>query len=159
VLLEPGPPRAVDVKAIRQELGLTQAQLADLASVSLRTVQSCEQGWRHPSTGLERMVLLLLMAHRNGSSEADVACWEATVCPEELREECLAYRTRRGQLCWILTGRLYRGLRLPSWTEKRTMCERCLFFRHLMGGELPLLDRALPGPGCGGRCGRDVADE
>ena len=44
----------LDLKAIRTELGLSQAALAALLGVSERTVQSCEQGWRHPGHAVER---------------------------------------------------------------------------------------------------------
>lgn len=159
MLIEPGARRPVDVRTVRQELGLTQTQLADLATVSLRTVQSCEQGWRYPSAGLEKMVLLLLMAHRHGSNAPHLPCWEASICPDELRRRCMAYRTRRGELCWILTGRMCRGVRLPSWSQKRAMCERCLFFRYLMGGELPLMDPGSPACARPGKHGQDMADD
>ena len=60
----------IDLKAIRQELGLSQAQFARLLGFSVRAIQSCEQGWRKPGASLERSALLLLMANRNPAGAA-----------------------------------------------------------------------------------------
>lgn len=38
----------VDVKAIRENIGLSQKQFSDLIHVSVKTLQNWEQGRRHP---------------------------------------------------------------------------------------------------------------
>lgn len=40
----------IDVLALRKEFGMTQQQFADMLDVSLRTVQSWEEGTRRPSS-------------------------------------------------------------------------------------------------------------
>ena len=126
-----------DLKAVRNELDLSQSQLADLLGVSPRTVQSCEQGWRKPSPALERSLLLLLMASRQGADFGTRICWDALGCSAEDRERCLAYRSRQGHLCWLLSGNICQGKRLRSWRDKKAMCMQCAFFRQLLSGGIP----------------------
>lgn len=58
------------IREIRQKVGLSQAQFAQLLGVSVRTLQDWEQGRRSPS-GAART--LLLIAHRNPDALLDVA--------------------------------------------------------------------------------------
>ena len=125
----------VDLKSAREELGLTQAQLAALLGVSLRVVQSCEQGWRRPSANVERHLLLLLIASRQGPGFGKRACWKTLGCPAHQREACIAYRTRQGHLCWFLTGNMCHGRPCVDWLEKKETCEQCEFFVSLLQPE------------------------
>ncbi|MEI6499449.1 MAG: helix-turn-helix domain-containing protein [Armatimonadota bacterium] len=122
----------LDLKAIRQELGLSQAQFARLVGFSVRAVQSCEQGWRKPGAALERAALLLLMAQRNPEGLSDLRCWEVMTCPPERRQECITYRTRQGHLCWFLNGTLCTNEKLQDWENKRPICQACPVFQMLM---------------------------
>lgn len=47
----------MDIKAIREKAVLTQAEFAQLIKVSLRTVQSWEQGRSEPSIKFKRKVI------------------------------------------------------------------------------------------------------
>ncbi len=122
----------VNIRALRESLGLSQAQLASLAGFSVRAIQSCEQGWRKPSAALEKTVLLLYLAERWGAQFGEKRCWETGTCPPERREKCIAYLSRQGHLCWFLTGTFCQGQRLTNWREKREACAECGFFRELM---------------------------
>ncbi len=121
-----------DLAAVRRELGLSQAGLADVIGVSPRTVQSWEQGWRKPSAALARSLLLLVMAWRLGDRFSLRACWESLACSAADRERCLAYRSRQGHLCWFLTGNMCRGIRVKHWADKMSMCAECSFFNELL---------------------------
>jgi DNA-binding XRE family transcriptional regulator len=123
---------AVDIKAIREKLGLSQGDLAALVGFSVRAIQSCEQGWRKPSPALEKMLLLLYVAELQGSSFGTERCWEMMGCAPETRDTCVAYRSRQGHLCWFLTGTLCRGQRMGDWLKKRATCADCAYFRRLM---------------------------
>ncbi|MFG1691448.1 helix-turn-helix domain-containing protein, partial [Gemmatimonadota bacterium] len=94
----------IDLKAVRTELGLSQAELADLIGVSQRTVQSCEQSWRKPGPAVEKAVLLLLLASRHGADFGINVCWETLDCSDDERGGCLVYQSRQGHLCWLLSG-------------------------------------------------------
>ena len=50
-----------EVKAIREQLGVSQDQFAMILGVSRRTVENWEQGYRHP-TGTARSLLKILEA-------------------------------------------------------------------------------------------------
>jgi putative transcriptional regulator len=43
-----------DPRSVREQLGLTQREFAEQVGVSIRAVQSWEQGWREPSGRAER---------------------------------------------------------------------------------------------------------
>jgi DNA-binding XRE family transcriptional regulator len=127
-----------DVRAIREELGVNQADLADMLGVSARTVQSCEQGWRRPSPALERSLLLLLIASRQGADFGRVRCWEINGCDAAAQERCVAHRTRQGHLCWFLSGNLCTGKPMHSWEEKKRVCGECRVMNCLLA---PSADR------------------
>ena len=122
----------LDVKAIREELDLSQSQLAARVGVSKRAIQSYEQGWRTVSEAVERLLLLLLIAHRNGAVFGKRMCWSVVKCDESIRERCTAYTTRQGHLCWFLTGTLCRGKNTASWAMKKAACAACPFMGVLL---------------------------
>jgi DNA-binding XRE family transcriptional regulator len=125
---------ALDLRTIREELGLTQSAFATLLGYSIRTVQSCEQGWRHPSPALEKTALMLYFAREQGQNFGKLACWDVIKCPPQNRDECIAFRTGQGHLCWFLTGNLSCAQKpLHDWGEKKRICFRCSFFRTLLG--------------------------
>jgi hypothetical protein len=95
-------------------------------------VQSCEQGWRRPGPLLEKMALLLYIAKLQGSHLGKERCWEVLHCAPEIRETCVAYRTRQGHLCWFLTGTPGYGQRMADWEQKRARCIECSFFQRLL---------------------------
>jgi DNA-binding XRE family transcriptional regulator len=125
-------PDGINLKAARQELGLSQAELARLVGFSIRAIQSCEQGWRKPGSALEHSVLLLLMAHRNAEGITHLRCWEVMDCPPERREQCITYRSGQGHLCWFLTGTLCTDERSGNWETKRPVCLQCPLFQMLI---------------------------
>ncbi|OGO35575.1 MAG: hypothetical protein A2147_00975 [Chloroflexi bacterium RBG_16_57_8] len=122
----------VSVREIREELGLSQSELAALAGIGSRAIQSYEQEWRQPSDMVQRMLLLLLVSHRNGAELSRFRCWEEKECLPTVRERCIAYRTRQGHLCWYLTGTLCEGQRRKSWSDKLQTCLACSFMQDLL---------------------------
>lgn len=121
-----------DLASIRNELGLTQQAFSRLLGVSIRAVHSYEQRWREPSSNVERMALLLLIAHRRGASLSRNSCWKETDCPQDRREQCMAYRSRQGHMCWFLTGTLCAGTPTRTWAEKRKLCSQCEIMHRLL---------------------------
>ena len=123
----------LDLRSIREKLGLTQAEFAAMLGFSARAVQSCEQGWRRPSPALERSALLLYIARQQGERFGERTCWEATNCPPEAQAACVAFATRQGHLCWFLTGNMSCvATSQNTWEEKQAVCEQCAFFRRLL---------------------------
>jgi len=146
-----GLQRHVDLKAVREELGMSQTELAEMLCVSPRTVQSCEQGWRNPSPGVERAALLLLLAHRHGGNLRQHECWQLLKCSEEKRSTCLVFQSRQGHLCWLLTGNRCQGKPLRTWSDKKSTCFTCDFFLELLPEGAPVrpvqVSRASAGGG------------
>ncbi|MFC1610914.1 helix-turn-helix domain-containing protein [Myxococcota bacterium] len=126
----------LDLRTIREELGLDQKALADQLGVSLRVVQSCEQGWRNPSAAIERSLLLLRLAHRHGASLDRAKCWETNDCPDQDRASCLVYRCQMGHLCWMLSGNKCQGVAVGNWKDKKAVCGECQFMKQLVAGRL-----------------------
>jgi DNA-binding XRE family transcriptional regulator len=122
----------LDVRRVRDELGLSQRQFASLAGVSTRAIQSCEQGWRTPSPALERSILLLLLAYRNGQDLGNNTCWETRDCPADLRDECLVFWCRQGHICWLLSGNKCDGRPMRTWKDKKAACGACHFMKRLV---------------------------
>lgn len=123
----------LSLKAARRAMSLSQTQLATVLGVSPRTVQSCEQGWRKPSPALEKSLLLLRIGHERGVDLCSNKCWDLKGCSESERTHCLAYRTRQGHLCWLVSGNLCAGRRVRTWDEKKAVCGECNFFNRLLG--------------------------
>jgi DNA-binding XRE family transcriptional regulator len=126
--------KVLDVRRLRAELGLSQTELAQLLGVSPRVIQSCEQGWRRPSAAVQRSMLLLLLAARNGSRLGHEACWEVVRCRPAVREACLIGRCKLGHLCWLLTGNACRGKSVKTWRAKQEVCGECAFLQKLLAG-------------------------
>jgi DNA-binding XRE family transcriptional regulator len=120
------------VKQIRSEMGLSQSELAAMLGIGVRAIQSYEQEWRQPSDMVQRMLLLLLIAHRRGTGLAEIKCWEHKRCSPETRAGCIAYSTRQGHLCWFLTGTVCEGKRQKAWEDKLRMCLDCAFMQDLL---------------------------
>ena len=120
------------VREIRAEMGLSQSELAGLAGISTRAIQSYEQAWRQPSELVERMLLLLVVAQRHGARLSRFRCWEEKACSPDVRETCIAYVTRQGHLCWFLTGTKCEGQRQESWSDKLRLCLDGSFIQGLL---------------------------
>ena len=127
-----GTESLANVGAVRREFGFSQSQLAALLGMSIRAVQSYEQGWRRPSANVQRLLLMLLIAQRRGRAFSKYVCWKAQKCPPERRERCMAYYSRQGHLCWFLTGTFCAGQRTRSWLAKWRLCSRCGFMATLL---------------------------
>ncbi len=112
---------------IRQRLGKTQKQMAQLLGVSIKTIQSFEQGWRRIPIHTERQSLLLL-ALKQLPTQKDRPCWLIKKCPMETRKNCPAWEFRAGHLCWCINGTICQGNPQKSWKKKIEMCRQCSVF-------------------------------
>ena len=73
---------------IRRCLGKTQSQMAQLLGVSLKAIQSFEQGWRNIPVHIERQVLFLL-ASKKSPPRKERPCWVVRKCLMEIRQNCI----------------------------------------------------------------------
>jgi DNA-binding XRE family transcriptional regulator len=110
---------------IRRLLARTQGQMAQLLGVSLKAIQSFEQGWRKIPAHVERQALFLL-AKGKPHAKKPKPCWETRKCSMETRQKCPAWELRIEDLCWFING--------TSWRKKMMICRRCAVFQALVPG-------------------------
>jgi hypothetical protein len=116
---------------IRLHLGKTQGQMAQLLGVSLKAIQSFEQGWRKVPTHIERHALFLLAMKKVPPNKARL-CWETQKCPVETRRNCPAWEFRAGHLCWFINGTICSGEIQGSWQKKMKICRKCVVFQTMV---------------------------
>ncbi len=116
---------------IRFHLGKTQKQMAQLLGVSLKAIQSFEEGWRKIPVHNERQTLLLLALKKNTLS-VDAPCWSAKKCPQEIRLKCPAWEFNAGQICWFVNGTICQGKPQIDWAKKMQLCRKCGIFKSVL---------------------------
>jgi len=115
---------------IRLYLGKTQGQMAQLMGVSLKAIQSFEQGWRKIPVHIERQALFLLAMKKLPPKKAK-PCWETQKCPVETKRTCPAWEFRAGHLCWFINGTICNGEIQESWRKKMKICQQCVVFQAM----------------------------
>jgi DNA-binding transcriptional regulator YiaG len=121
-----------EFQRIRHHLDKTQKQMSELLGLSLKAVQSFEQGWRNIPVHVERQCLFLLAAQGARGAGKKPVCWTATECPAERRENCPAWEFQSGHLCWMINGTICHGTRQKSWRNKMKLCRQCDFFQSMV---------------------------
>ncbi len=116
---------------IRNHLGKTQNQMAQLLGISSKAIQSFEQGWRNIPVYIERQVLFLLAMQRS-HDKRNKPCWVIRECPMEMRRDCPAWEFQTGDLCWFINGTICEGKVQESWHEKMKMCRQCEVFQPIL---------------------------
>jgi DNA-binding XRE family transcriptional regulator len=117
-----------EFSAIRRQLGKSQLQVSRLAGVSLKAVQSFEQGWRDVPVHIERQLLFLLALKQNADKKIK-PCWVIQKCPMGIRKNCPAWEFRIGQFCWSICGTICHGAVQDSWQKKMKLCRKCPVFQ------------------------------
>ncbi|MGD9212093.1 MAG: helix-turn-helix transcriptional regulator [Desulfobacteraceae bacterium] len=113
---------------IRRYLNKTQRQLAHMLGISLKAVQSFEQGWRNIPCHVERQMLFLLKKS-NRCEPFEQTCWNCLNCTFERRNQCPAWEYKTGNLCWFINGNICKGIQQDSWKEKMAHCRQCKVFK------------------------------
>jgi DNA-binding XRE family transcriptional regulator len=119
--------KATEFQLIRQELQKTQRRMSELLGISLKAVQSFEQGWRIIPPYVERQALFLL-ALKMETQERLGPCWEIRRCPPKVREICPAWEFKSGHLCWFINGTVCQGIPRGKWSGKMVLCRKCEVF-------------------------------
>ena len=118
-----------NVRDVRRVLGLTQAGLGQLLGVSLRAVQSYEQGWRPVPTYIQQLCAMHLFLRTGEKRKKMPPCWIVRDCDLSLRNDCPAFLYDAGDLCWLVTGSQCRCQGTDSWDEKLKTCPQCEVLR------------------------------
>ena len=120
------------IKSLRTEMGISQRLMAGLLGVSLKAVQSYEQGWRQVPPHVERLLILETALHRGSDLLSIPRCWELHECDPSLRVHCPSYRIPHGGFCWFVTGTLCHGEPSAGWAAKRARCLKCTVLQMLL---------------------------
>jgi hypothetical protein len=120
-----------ELAQIRNSLGKTQKQMGQLLGVSIRTIQSFEQGFRKVPVHIERhsLFLLSLKRARTGGRQP---CWVARKCPETDKQNCPAWEFNAGLMCWLINGTICQGKVQKSWKRKMEICRKCSVFQSVL---------------------------
>ena len=116
---------------IRNILGKTQEQLAELLCVSAKAVQSYEQGWRNSPVHVEKQMLMLL-ALKKTTQRTSKACWEIKDCPPEWRSKCIVWELKIRHFCWFLNGTYCQGKINNRWDDKIKLCRKCEVYKAIL---------------------------
>ena len=108
---------------LRASLGKSQRELAELLDISLKAVESYEQGWRKVPAHVERILYFLLFKLKEEEIEAEDPCWTSKACPDDRRSKCVAYVAKEGSFCWFFTGRLCTTAKVDEETGGCYTCE------------------------------------
>ncbi len=114
----------------RKRLGKTQKALAELLGVSLKAVQSYEQGWRTVPLHVERLVYFLLVNQRKADSVKRKDCWKVKKC--DCKKLCSAWEFQAGHLCWFLSGTQCECTVGKNWKDKMEICRECEVLTSLL---------------------------
>ena len=113
-----------DFIRFRLKLNKTQKELSELLGLSLKTLQSYEQGWRHIPAHAERQLLFLLSRSR-GEGTALKPCWTIKKCPPARKKLCPAWEFQAGKLCWFINGTICECAVQKDWRKKMEVCLKC----------------------------------
>lgn len=116
---------------IRNYLGKSQNELAQLLGCSLKSIQSFEQGRRHIPIYIERQALMLLHLAKPPEKRWQ-PCWAIIECCTEKRSQCPAWEFQAGYICWFINGTICHGKVQESWQKKMEMCRECKVFKGLL---------------------------
>jgi DNA-binding XRE family transcriptional regulator len=120
------------VKRLRDELGHSQREMAELLGVSTKAIQSYEQGWRKTPPHVEQQVLLQAILRRHPDLRKIPRCWKLNKCSLEIRRRCPSAKLKLPGFCWFITGTLCHGAPLGSWAAKRDHCLQCQVMKGLL---------------------------
>ena len=114
----------------RVKLGKTQKELAKLLGISLKAVQSYEQGWRAVPLHVERQLFFLIVNQRSNTNKKRTYCWNIKKCTE--KQNCPAWDFQAGQLCWLLSGTICNCVVDKTGKDEMESCRQCPVLTSLL---------------------------
>jgi DNA-binding XRE family transcriptional regulator len=118
--------------AIRRHLEKTQSEIGHLLGISLKAIQSFEQGWRKVPMHIERQLLFVLAQKDANLKGRRKNCWCLKKCPKKSKTNCPAWEFKLGHLCWFVNGNICHGTAQESWEKKMKTCMGCEVFHSMM---------------------------
>ena len=120
------------VKRLREELGHSQREMAEVLGVSTKAIQSYEQGWRKTPPHVEQQVLLQAILRRHPDLRKVPRCWKLNKCSAEIRRLCPSAKLKLPGFCWFVTGNLCHGKPGGTWADKREHCLQCQVLKAML---------------------------
>ncbi len=114
----------------RKKLKKTQKSLAELLGVSIKAVQSYEQGWRTVPLHVERQIYFLLVNKRKNKPTKRKDCWNIKKCA--CKKTCPAWEFQAGHLCWFLNGTQCECTVNKNLKNKMEICRNCDILSSLL---------------------------
>ena len=114
---------------LRALLGKSQRELALLLGISIKAVESYEQGWRKVPAHVERLLYFILFKLRATGIEAAEPCWTIMSCSDARRDKCVAFVAKEGRFCWFFTGRLCAAANAEGASDRD--CYACAVFSRM----------------------------
>ena len=118
-----------EFRQFRNILGKLQKQMGELLGVSLKAIQSYEQGWRDIPFHVERQILFLMVQKHAQNGGRVPKCWEDKNCPKDRREKCPTWEFKTPNLCWLINGTACDGEIQKNWQDKMKRCRQCKVLR------------------------------
>lgn len=116
---------------VRHSLSRTQNQMAQLLCVSVKAVQSYEQGWRNIPSYIERQLLLLISLKKTPNRKIK-PCWDLKDCAPEWIVKCIVWELKVMHFCWFLNGTYCQGKTQKNWNDKIKLCRECVIYKDML---------------------------
>ncbi|MGZ5547936.1 MAG: transcriptional regulator [Nitrososphaeraceae archaeon] len=91
--------------------------MTQLLCVSVKAVQSYEQGWRNIPSYIERQLLLLISLKKTPNRKIK-PCWDLKDCAPEWRVKCIV---------WYCQGKIQK-----NWNDKIKLCRECVIYKDML---------------------------
>ena len=115
----------------RKKLNRTQKQMAQLLRMSLKAIESYEQGWRSVPPSAERQ-MFFLVSRLPENRKRKKPCWVIKKCSPDQKAQCPVWEFKVGDLCWFINGTICEGYVQKNWKEKIKTCRSCEVFSYLL---------------------------
>ncbi len=122
---------ARDFQLTRKTLHKSQSELANLMGLSVRTVQSYEQGARIIPAHVQQLLYLMVSRLSRGTRGRRSPCWQVRGCDPATKARCVAYLCKAEDICWLVTGTLCHGKPVGTMEAKLRECQKCAVIRRL----------------------------
>ncbi|MGZ5490893.1 MAG: helix-turn-helix domain-containing protein [Nitrososphaeraceae archaeon] len=105
--------------------------MAQLLCVSVKAVQSYEQGWRNIPSYIERQLLLLISLKKTPNRKIK-PCWDLKDCAPEWIVKCIVWELKVMYFCWFLNGTYCQGKTQKNWNDKIKLCRECVIYKDML---------------------------
>lgn len=66
---------------------------------------------------------------KQSDSNMSIDCWDFKNCPQDRKNDCLAFIQRAGKKCWLVTGTMCGGVEQKDMRAKIAKCRACEFYK------------------------------